>query len=824
MAYLQPNQYKGQQLRHPYPSHNIDPRFKLEKDWFLAFNNAFFCDYANNYCYVPFEFGSKRSFEELRAYATGQQSSNKIKENLIGAKKKNRDGKFITKMNVSFDTYYKLPQMFDVMREKNMKQEYDVSVNCIDDDSLAAKEADKEMLLFLIDENNKNFMRQVGFIPNTPINPEEMGLRTAQDVKTYFEIGGYTMHREVACKAACQKTKLVSNYKVLQDQTFDDLIITSLCGWKTYIEKSTMLPKIRKVNLDRALIPYSELNDFSDITRAGELRIMSIAEIRKEHPEYTANDLLYLAKCFSWMNPQYTSLINGKFYNPQFQSKYISDIDVDPISRVKVMVLDAQWLTVDMETNIKNITGTGQVRFKSVPYNYEIDKKAEKSGDKKIQKNVIKKYYSSWIVGTDMFLDYGVCKDVVYYGEDGNKTPRLDFFFAKTGNASLVERAIAIVDDIDMAIVKQRNALATIPAAPGLAIQKDLLENVFLNGILQQPEDILQALQERGVLYYNALDDHGKPLYMAGGQKPIDYLDVTKIAGILAIYGNQIAEKVNELREVLGMQNGADSGATSEYQGLGQTKLAFQAANASLYPTFNAFNYVFKAAFDDIIKKWQIVSKDKKNVKLSYSLLGNKNMQTFELGKNFDNWDFNLEIDIAPSLEEKQALLQSIAQQKALGDQTGGSQGLTMSEYLYVYRKVMAGNIEEAMYVLAQIEAKKAQAAAAQKQADIEANGVVQQQSAQQKGELDKQAIELKGQQDKENSVISALLKQNQALMEALIAPTKEGEQQANGGMIAPIIASNNQQVQQLVTPPPSPEELAMMQQQAAPEMAPPMV
>lgn len=816
MAYQLPESYKGTQFKNPYPSHNIDPKLKREKDYFLAFNNAFFSDYANNFCYVPFEFGAKRSFEELRAYATGQQSSNKIKENLIGAKRKNKDGKFITKMNVSFDTYYKLPQMFDVMREKNMSQEYDVSVNCIDDDSMAAKEADKEMLLYLVDENNKNFMRQVGFVPNTPINPEEMGLRTAQDVKTYFEIGGYTMHREVACKAACQKTKLVSNYKVLQDSTFDDLITIALCGWKTYIEKSTMLPKIRKVNMDRALIPYSDHNDFNDITRAGELRIMSIAEIRKENPKLTGVDLMYLAKCFSWMNPQYTAVINGKFYNPNYRSQYLSDIDVDPISRVKVMVLDCQWLSADIETNIKNVTGTGQVRFKEVPYDYTIDKKAEKSGDKKIQKEVIKKYYSSWIVGTDMFLDYGICKDVVYYGEDGNKTPRLDFFFAKTGNASLVERAVAIVDDIDMAIVKQRNALATIPAAPGLAIQKDLLENVFLNGILQQPEDILQAFQERGILYYNALDDHGKPLYMAGGQKPIEYVNITEIAGIVAIYGNHIAEKVNELREVLGMQNGSDAGGTSAYQGLGQTKLAFQAANASLMPTFNAYNYVFKAAFDDIVKKWQIVAKDK-DVKVSYSLLGNKNMETFRLGKDFENSDFNLEIDIAPSLEEKQALLQSISEQKALGVQTGGSQGLSLSEYLYVYRKVMAGMTEEAMYVMAQIEAKKAQAAQAAKQADIEANAVVQQQSATLKGQLDKEAIEAKGQQTNDNSLLTALLKQNEMLLQALIAPSKEGET-ANTTIAAPIIASNNAQVQEIVTPPPSPEEIAAIQQQ---QMAP---
>lgn len=821
-TYTTPKGYVGQQFKNPYPTTN-DPNSKREKDYFLAFNNAFFSDYANNYCYVPFEFGAKRSFEELRAYATGQQSSNKIKENLIGAKRKNKDGKFITKSNVSWDSYYKLPQMFDVMREKNMTQEYDVQVTCIDDASLAAKEADKEMLLFLVDQNNKNFIRQVGFIPNTPINPEEMGLRTAQDVKTYFEIGGYTMHREIACKAACQKTKLVSNYKVLQDKSFDDLIACGLFGWKTYIEKSTMTPKIRGINIDRALIPYSEHNDFNDITRAGEIRIMSIAEVRKENPKYSATDLMYLAKCFAWMNPQYTAAINGQYYKTNVSANYLADVDVDPISRVKVMVLDSQWLSVDIETNIKNITGTGQVRFKPVPFNYEIDKKAEKSGDKKVQKNVIRKYYSSWVIGTDMFLDYGICKDTVYYGEDGNKTPKLDFFFAKTGNASLVERAVAIVDDIDMAIVKQRNALATIPAAPGLAIQKDLLENVFLNGILQQPEDIMQALQERGVLYYNALDDHGKPLYMAGGQKPIDYLDVTKIAGILAVYGNHIAQKVNELREVLGMQNGADAGGTSAYQGLGQTKLAFQAANASLYPTFNAFNYVFKAAFDDIIKKWQIVSKDK-DVKVSYSLLGSTNMAVFRLGKDFDNWDFNLEIDIAPSLEEKQNLLASITQQKALGDQTGGSQGLTMSEYLYIYRKIMAGAIEEAHYVMAQIEAKKKQAQAQEKQADIQANAQVQQQSAQMKGELDQQAILAKGEAQNQNTLLSELLKQNTKLMELLLAPQSVGTTQPNMSVAPAVIQSNNAQIEGIVAPQPSPEEMAMAQQQAAPLEQPQMV
>lgn len=823
MRYTKPEQYKGKSMDNPYPNQDINPIYKRQSDYFLAYCQAFFADYASNGCYVPFEFGSKRSFMELRAYATGQQPSSKVKDNLIGAKRKNRDGKYITKMNVSFDTYYKLPQMFDVMREKNMSQDYDVAIRCVDDDSIAARKADEAMLLFLIDEHNKFFMKQVGFIPNTPLNPEEMGLRTAQDVKLYFEIGGYTTHREIACRAACQKTKIVSNYKVLQDKTFDDLITTGLCGWRTYIDPSTKVPMIREVNLDRALIQYSEKNDFSDNTRAAEIQIMTIADIRKANPSLTPTDLLYLAKCFSWFNPQYASVIGGNFYRPQYQNNYLSDINVDPLSRVRVMVLDAQWLSTDIETHVKNVTGTGKVRFKEVDYHYELDKKAQRDGSKKIQKNVIRKYEAKWIIGTDKFLSYGVCKDTVYYGEDGNKTPRLDFFFAKTGNASLVERAVAIVDDIDMAIIKQRNTLATIPAAPAMAIQKDLLENVMLNGIKEQPDSIMQALIERGILYYNGLDDNGKPLYLAGGAKPIEFLNLTNIVGALAAYSNHIALKVNELREVLGMTNGADAGGTSAYQGLGQTKLAFQASNASLAPTFNAFNYVFKAAFDDIIKKWQIVSKDK-DVKVSYSVLGTKNMETFRLADGFDNADFNCEVEIAPSNEEKQNLLQSIVQQKALGDQTGGAKGLSMSEYLYVYRKIMAGSIDEAFYVLSQIEAKKQQAEAQAKQGDIEANAAVQQQSAQLKGQLDQETIRAKGEAQNQNTLLSELLKQNTKLMELLLAPKSEGQTSPNLEVAPAVIDVNNQQIQGIMTPPPSPEEMAMMQQQQAPQQAMPMV
>ena len=805
--YLKLSEYSGKQLQNPYPSDKIDPKLKREKEYYLSVCRAMTSDYTSNSCSIPYTFNpQQRSFAELKSYATGRQSSNKLKNSILGKPKAGKNGQVghVTKMNVSWETYMKLPQMFDVMRSKNMSQEYDVSLYCVDDDSLAARESTKEMLKFILDENTKRFLDMTGFKPRVQPDPEQLGLMNDSDVDMYFETGGFTLEWERAAKAACNKTKQVSDYKVLQDSTFDDLIINpeGITGWKTYIEESTQLPKIRKVNMENAIVPFSDRNDFANITRGAEIRIMTIADIRKENPTMTSSELMYIAKCFEWMNPGYTTLLNGSYYDTSYRQGFNQDYDLDPISRVKVLVLDAQWLSTDIETNLKNENpNTGWKMFKEVAFDYQPDEKSKRKGDRVVKKNVIRKYYCNWIIGTEYIINCGVCKDVVYYGQDGNKTPKLDYFFVKTGNASLVERAIAIVDDIDLIMFKHRNAWATLPAAPAMAIQKDLLENVFLNGILQQPEDIVQGLIERGILYYNGLDDNGKPLYFAGGQKPIDYMDVTKMAGMLSICSQEIALKVNELREVLGLQNGADGGQTSPYQGLGQTQISQQTANASLVPTFNSYNYLFRAAFTDIVKKWQIVAKNKKGIKVAYSALGNHNMKVLELSSDFSNAEYNVDFKIAATMEEKQAIMQELAQQKALGVQTGGAQGLTTSEWLYVHDRVMGGNIEEAMFVLAKIEKKKLQAANQAKQADIAANAKVQQDSASMKGQIDKALLQQKGQQETNNIIISELLKQNRELITQLSTPKKEGESAPNTQMVNGVIEGNNQTVAMLAQP-----------------------
>jgi len=798
MAYLKPEDYKGTTSKFTYPIETDPNKKKDDCDYYKGVCDAMMSDYANGNFYTSLEFRNNRSIEELRAYAKGKQGSEKIKKWILGNKKKNERGEegYVTKQNISWDVYQKLPQMFDQMRSKNMSNEYDVQLYCVDDDSVAAKDATANMLKFMIDENTRKFAERAMFKPNVEPNPEQLGLQNDDDVDMYMDNGGFTLEWEIAAQAACNKTKLVSNYNMLQDEIFDDLLINpeGITGVKVEIDNSTLTPKIRKVDIRNAVIPNSKRPDYSDIVRGGEIREMTLADVRKECPWMTGAQLRKLAKDFAWMNPDYQSYANKYGYFSTISNDYSNEMNgyaSDPVNRVKILVADFQWLSDDIETRLKNEFPNGGVVYKEVDFDYQPDKKSVDKGDRVIKKKVIRKYFAKWVIGTDCFLDKGMDTNNVYYGEEGNLTPRIDYFFVKTGNSSMIERCVAIADDINLILIKHRNAWATLPAAPAMAIQKQLVENVFLNGQKQSPMDLLQGLIERGIFYYDALDDHGDPKYINGGQKPIEFMDVSRMAGMLTVCSNEMMVKVNELREVLGLQGGSDGGATSPYQGLGQTRLAFEAANSSLMPTFKAYHYLFKGMFGHVIKKWQVVASGKKT-KIRANSLGVKNMKVLELGKSFCNADFNIGINIAPSIEEKQALLGEIAQLKA-------EKQLNPSEYLFLYEKIMAGNIREAMYVQAKIDKKKQiqeQDTQAQIQkANMEANVA----ATQAKGEEDRANIVIKAQLDSNQAMLVELAKTNREMLKILASPKKEGEGGGGEGIAATTVQQNNQDIAMLL-------------------------
>lgn len=706
MAAKQVKEYKKSDRG--YPSDNINPELKDNDEYAIAYCEALMADYARNKCEIPFEFDGQYSFEMLRKYAQGREGNDQVKLNFFGEQKKDKQtGKYPTTVNVSWDGMDVMPKMFDVMRSINQKIHYRTTTRAIDSDSLQSKQADREYLKFLIYDQTKTLLNRAKlYKPSAPVNLEEIGAETESDIDLYFDCGAFVMQREIASDAACQKTRNESMHKIIQDMCYDDLITLGIAGVKTYIDKANKVVKVRYVDPAHAIIQYSKYLDFRNIVRAAEFREMYISELREEYPHIKAQEWIDLANEYAWLNPEYRDAIEKTrtgFYSADDRNR--SSYSADPVNSCKLMVLDAQWLSVDQEQYLENEKNSV---YKPVKYGYEVKPKDERRGDRVEKKKVIKKYYASWLVGTKKLLDRGVCEDVVYYGPDKNRTPRLDYFFTKTGNKSLVERSIPHIEDIHLAAVKRRNAIATLPPGPRMIVQQQLMENVYLNGIKQQPEDLYQRFVEKGILVVNNLDDFNKPIFQ--NSKAIEFVPAGVLEDI-TIFTNEIKEGIERIREVTGLNATVDASTPNSYVGLGKSQMAASAANNALSPTFNAYNNMLIRSFEDVIKKWQIVAKNEKELKVSYTPLGTGSMQILQLGEDFTNADFNIYVDMEYTDDERQMLLTRIVEMNKMFQTSQGAIGISTAEYLHLEDMIMSGNFKFAKFVIARSERKRELAA-----------------------------------------------------------------------------------------------------------------
>lgn len=704
MAYKTPEQYKNQPVS--YPSDKINPVLKQDVEWYLAQSEAMWSEYVGGNCALPCAFGtpdeSQRSLDEMWAYAEGRQNIDKIKGFLLKRQQPNDpNSRFVTKTNISWAGYAYLPKMLDVMCAFNSKIDYEVNAVAVDDDSMDTKETDREYIKYYMNKQVRALMDKVGFVPNMKINPDDIGAEKEADIDTLMDAGGFNLQTEIAAQVVCNKTKKESYFAVLQDMVFKDLIITGRTGLRRYINKATNTPLADHIDMRYAVLQKSRYFDFRDKTRWGVVRFMTIPQIREES-DLTEAQLTMLAKDYAWMNPDYARAMESTGYLSGIgRENYYGQYGVDPINNVRIMVLEWQCLSLDIERYLDDKReSNGANQYKKIGFEYELDEKSIKSGAKIDEKGIIKKYEAKWIIGSRLFISKGQAANQKYKGEKGDRTPTLDGHFVQLGNMSIMERCIPHVDDMNSALFKRRNAIATLPPAPRMVIEQGILDNVLLGDKLQEPEDLIKAFEERGILIVNRRDEFERPVQVSG--KTVEFVP-TGIIEDITMFSNEIVQSKEAIKDVTGVNDITAAQTPQERTGLGVSKLAQVASSNALFPTFNLFKYLFEPFFEGIVDMWQIVSTGTER-KLPYIAPGSNITKIFTINKEFGKCKFHLRVDMVIGEDEKEMILREIGQLKDARRQNGGSGGITGSQWLKLYDLVMSGNRKMAMFILAQIE------------------------------------------------------------------------------------------------------------------------
>lgn len=743
MAIKKIQDYKDNKFR-SFPSEGNGKYKVKKKDYFLDYCQSFLHLYTSGNSNSLVKYKSAH-LTKLDAYFKGEQGNKLVKDKLLRYDEKK--GKHFGKIGNVFQTYDVLPEMLDVIFSINAKQSYGISSIAIDDMSTEVREAQKGMIKFLLDHRTKHLMDKLEYKGlDSGLSEAEMQVYSEADVDALFDSGGVQLDWEMAAKAACNSVSLASYGKEIENQCTEELIKWGFTAVRAYVDKATNTPKHRNVDMKHLIVQDSKRKNFSDITRFAEIRWVSLVELREIAPSITRQqyeDIIEGALGYS-QNELYNS-----YFNDEYKDGYF-DGSNNLFDDIKVPILDAQWLANDVEYDLFFKRNDVEVS-KPVTPETKLSRKEVKNKNRIEKKKFIKRYDATWIIGSDILLEYGVAKHNSYYGPKGNKVPMLDISIIKTGKKSIVERCINFVEDINMLTVKLRNAIATLPPGPQLVIYQHALRNVSLNDKKQNAGDLIRGLIEEGILVANGQDAKGNYISANGG-KAVDNLNLNVIEQVVT-FSNEIKENINRIRQVIGLPEGLDGTAGNPYQGVGKQQLAAMGSSNATFPILSPIGPLFERAYTISVAQYQALATDK-DIDIKDLSLSERASTVFKLSKNFSQSEFNIKLVYSPTEQEREFLIATIKELEGNFKATNGMIGIRTSEFLILYRLINADRIEEAIRCIARFERIRQAEANIQSQKMQENNAAVQQQSTQVAEGEKRQTIGMKGMEDRKKVVL----------------------------------------------------------------------
>ncbi len=727
MAYLNEEQLKKEKA--PLPGYAE----KKDNAYFLAWARYIFRNYLYNRTTVRAGgyTTSGKSFYLLRAYALGNQDTQIYMDILDKCEEGTTDKGF---MNINWDIVKILPKFRDLVRGKMMQMEFDLNSQAIDEKSTKERTMKVNKMKLLADPRMQQAIAQVGIKPDMKL-PE--GVETPEDIDILDKMGGLRLEYEILIKDLYESSKYESDFQVLKDQMIDDILDFNICATRQYLEKKTGKVKIDRVNPMNLICKASNYPDHRDIDFAGEIKRKSISQLRAE-TNLTEAELADIANAYRsyagnrGIDRAFSPYASNELYgiNKQAFGYYGYNADYNDVS---IEVMDFYFVAAEAEDFLvgampdkekseflgemqKAMSEEADEMFDSES---EEEEKEESEKELKENKGIYQcVYHAQWVVGTTHVFDCGKEYGIVYEQADGVKRCKLPIQIYGDRTPSLVERCISFVDDIQLATLKKRNALQSLPPGPRMLIDKTRLRaSVDMGGKSYDMLKLLNIFTKNGRLVYESGDEYNEN--DGSMPPPIQIMPGSGIMEDIQIFLQDIEFSINQIRNTTGINEVADG--TSQQQDMlqGVMQGLNAATNNTLEPHFVVYrNQILQMAKYNVLK-WQVAVLHGQ-ISAKYAPFSDSALKTVIATKDLYDYDFGIMLTLKPTSQERQMLLQDLAAQKSQG-------AISTPDYFVIWNMIMTGDLKKAqLYYAKAVESAKAQAQQMQMQqlqAQGEANG-----------------------------------------------------------------------------------------------------
>ena len=579
-----------------------------------------------------------QNYHQLRLYARGEQSVQKYKDELSI----NGD---LSYLNLDWKPVPVIPKFVDIVVNGMSDKQYDIKAYAQDPESLKRRTEYAEAIFR--DMQAQAFLQQIQEMTgqsfyssqdpeNLPENREELDLHMQLNYKQAVEIAEEEAINNTLARNRWELTKRRLNY---------DLTVLGIGCVKTGWNKSE---GVRTEYVDPASIVYSYTEDpnFEDIWYVGEVKGLTLQEIKKEFPHLTDTDLEELQKYRG--NSNYLRNWTGR-----------SDENI-------IQVLYFEYKTYNNQVFKIKQTPNGLEKALEKPDTFN---PPPSDNFDRVSRSIEVLYSGAKLLGHNKMLRWELCNNMVRPKSNLVKVnmnyticaPRM----YKGRIESIVSRITGFADMIQLTHLKMQQILSRM-VPDGVFLDADGLAEVDLgNGTNYNPAEALNMYFQTGSIIGRSLTQDGD---INRGKIPIQELQTSNAGAKLQSLIQTYQYYLQMIRDVTGLNEARDGSTPDPNSLVGLQKLAAANSNTATRHVLHASLYLSARMCENIALRISDSLEFPLTKEALESSISSFNVGTLEDVRNLHLYDFGIFLELVPDEEEKAQLEQNI--QMALQQQS----------------------------------------------------------------------------------------------------------------------------------------------------------
>ena len=592
----------------------------IEGDWFSGTRSGVSGRFNTNY----------NQFRNLRLYARGEQSVQKYKDELAI----NGD---LSYLNLDWKPVPIIPKFVDIVVNGMDGKLYDIKAYAQDPESLKKRTQYAETIMRdmasqgLIDR----IQRDLGVNMYSTENPDELPANK-EELELHMQLT-YKQSIEIAEEEAINNTLDFNKYELIRRRFSQDLVVLGIGAVKTDFNLSEGVT-IKYVDPADLVYSYTEDPNFQDLWYVGEVKYISLSEVKKEFPELTDEDLKTIE--------QYPG---SRSYNYQFNGRQDNN---------SVAVLYFEYKTYqDQVFKIKE-TPSGLEKALEKPDTFNPPKN---DNFETVSRSIEVLYTGAKILGHDMMLKWEMARNMTR-PESNLVKVNMNYNICapkmyKGRIESLVGRMTGFADMIQLTHLKLQQVLSRI-VPDGVFLDVDGLAEVDLgNGTNYNPAEALNMYFQTGSILGRSMTQDGGA---NPGKVPIQELQSGSGSGKMQSLIQTYQYYLQMMRDVTGLNEARDGSLPDKQSLVGLQKLAAANSNTATKHIMQAMLYLTVKTCENISLRVSDALEFPLTREALKSSITSYNVGTLEDMYHLNLFDFGIFLELEPDEEQKAQLEQNI--------------------------------------------------------------------------------------------------------------------------------------------------------------------